>query len=393
MTRRLAPGAWCWFADPRAIHHAGAHRRTFVGWIDREGSIQVFSHDHDSRQEVVTRLHRRLQVDDHDNPALIVRPDGHLLAFYSKHSGSAMYYRRSVKPEDVSAWGPERRLPDNTNGERGFTYPNPVQLAAEEDRLYLFWRGANWNPAYATRDSGDGAGWSNARTMIRVPDERPYVKVVSDGDATIHFAFTDGHPRNVLTGIYHAVYRDGQFRRSDGSPIRAIGSGPITPAQATRVYDPNPSGVRAWIHDIALDAAGVPLMVFAVLHSPADHRYVYARWSGTGWVRHPIVNAGGTIAGDGAEVHYSGGITFDHDDPRRVLLSREIGGVHEVERWETNDGGASWQHAAVTSGSSRPNVRPIAARGRTDDAFDVLWMRGRYTNYRDYGTSIMTTDA
>lgn len=388
--RRLGAGAWCWFADPRAIHFVGAHRRTYVGWIDREGSIQVLSHDHDSGEELVRRLRRRLQVDDHDNPALLVRPDGHLLAFYSKHNGRAMLYRRSTRPEDVSEWGPERRLPDNTAGTRGFTYPNPVQLAAEDHRIYLFWRGANWNPAYATRESGSATSWSDARTMIRVRDERPYLKVVSDEVAVIHFAFTDGHPRNVETGIYHAVYRDGQFRRSDGTPIAALGGRPFSPAQATRVYDPRPSRVRAWIHDIALDGTGAPLMVYAALHADDDHRYVYARWDGSGWVTHPIVNAGGTIAGDGAEVHYSGGIAFDHDDPRRVLLSREIGGVHEVELWETPDGGASWQHTPVTSDSPLPNVRPIAARGRTDDVLAVLWMRGRYTNYRDYGTSIVT---
>jgi hypothetical protein len=295
-----------------------------------------------------------------------------------------------LRAEDVSAWAPERQLPDNTDGARGFTYPNPVQLAAEDDRLYLFWRGANWNPAYATRESGEQSSWSNARTMIRARDERPYVKVISDDDAAIHFAFTDGHPRNVLTGIYHAVYSDGQFRRSDGRPIRTIGAGPFTPAQATRVYDPTPNRVPAWIHDIALDGDGAPLIVYAALHADDDHRYVYARWDGGGWITHPIVNAGGTIAGDGREVHYSGGITFDHDDPRRVLLSREIGGVHEIEVWESVDGGATWQHTAVTSGSSLPNVRPIAARGRTDDAFAVLWMRGRYTNFRDYATSIMT---
>jgi len=388
--RTLGPGAWSWFADPRAVHHEGAHRRTYIGWIDREGSIQITSHDHDSGDEVVKQLHRRLEVDDHDAPAVLVRPDGHLLVFYSMHSGKAMLYRRSTRPEDVSAWGPEQRLPDNTDGEFGFTYPNPVQLAAEDQRMYLFWRGGNWNPAYATKDSGQGSSWSHARTMIRVAGERPYVKVVSDNDAVIHFAFTDGHPRNVLTGIYHATYSDGEFRRSDGTPIRSIGSGHFTPAEATRVYDPNPSGVRAWIHDVALDDSGAPLMVYARLHADEDHRYVYARWDGSGWVTHPIVNAGGTIAGDGGETGYSGGITFDHDDPRRVLLSREIAGVHEVELWNTSDGGASWEHTAVTSGSSVANVRPIAARGRTDGLFDVLWMRGRYTNYTDYGTSIVT---
>jgi BNR repeat-containing family member len=74
-------GAWTWFGDPRAVHHEGAHRRTYTGWVAPDGSIQVASFDHDTGQRVVATLKARLQVDDHNNPSILVRPDGRLLVF------------------------------------------------------------------------------------------------------------------------------------------------------------------------------------------------------------------------------------------------------------------------------------------------------------------------
>ena len=45
---RLGSGAWSWFGDPRAVHHEGRHRRTYVGWISPHGEVQVMSYDHSS---------------------------------------------------------------------------------------------------------------------------------------------------------------------------------------------------------------------------------------------------------------------------------------------------------------------------------------------------------
>src|SRR5256885_15542380 len=130
--RELNPsGAWSWFGDPRAIYHHGARRQTYVGWVDGRGNVQVASYDHDTGVRVVVTLKANFQVDDHDTPSLLVRPDGRLLAFWSAHSGGQMYYRRSVRPEDETSWEPERTVPTNTAGTWGFTYPNPVQLSAE----------------------------------------------------------------------------------------------------------------------------------------------------------------------------------------------------------------------------------------------------------------------
>src|SRR3954452_22629788 len=107
----LGSGAWCWFADPRAVT-VGA--TVYAGWIDGAGDVRVAKVDGD----VVTtsRLHTGLGVDDPENPAVRVRADGRLQVFYSGHGGPEMYFRTSV---DGVYWDAEQRVATNTPGNRG----------------------------------------------------------------------------------------------------------------------------------------------------------------------------------------------------------------------------------------------------------------------------------
>src|SRR3954447_21984798 len=227
---RIGSGAWCWFADPRAVV-AGV--KTFVGWIDSSGDVRVATLGGGT-----ATLHTGLGVDDHNNPALLVRADGRLQAFYSAHGGAEMFFRLS---SDGERWDAERRVATNTPGTRGFTYPNPVQLVGEQGRIHLFWRGGDWNPAFST--SPDGLTWAPAQTLIRVPGQRPYVKVASDGLDTIHVAFTDGHPRETATSLYYARYSAGAWHRAGGE---RIGGPPWGGAPARGARGRTPTACGTW---------------------------------------------------------------------------------------------------------------------------------------------------
>jgi BNR repeat-containing family member len=368
----LGSGAWCWFADPRAVKSGDV---TYVGWIDCAGDVRVAAVDEDGLVTTAT-LHEGLGIDDHNNPALLLRSDGRLQVFYSRHGGGQMFHRIG---EDIATWSPERRIGTNTQGRWGYTYPNPVQLAAEDGRIHLFWRGGDFNPAFSTSD--DGVAWKPARTLIRVERERPYVKVATDGEETIHVAFTDGHPRETATSLYYARYTDGKWYRAGG---RRIGDPPFTPADGHRIWNVAATGHRAWVHDVAFDAAGRPRVVYAIFHSATDHRYRHARWTGEEWDDHQVTRAGRYFDDDGGEEQYSGGIVFDHADPSTVYLSRQVDGQWQVERWKTPDGGRTWTHRSLTAGSQEKNVRPFVARGG-----GPLWMRGGYINFRRYRTAIV----
>jgi len=384
----LGDGAWSWFADPRAVHHQGRHRRTYVGWVARDGDVKVSAYDHDTLVKTTALIAPNVEVDDHANPALQILPDGRVRAYYSAHGGSRMWYRTSLAPEDVSAWGPAVAMPENSRGSRGFTYPNPIHLAAE-GRTFLFWRGGDYKPTFATQADGSET-WTPVQPLISsATGARPYVKYDTDGQGTIHVAFTNAHPAESSdVNIYYAAYRDGALRRADGTPIGTLGTA-ITPGDADLVYD---GPHDAWIHDVAHDEQGRPVLVYAAFPGTDEHRYFYSRWTGERWETRPITDAGGSIAEDVREPYYSGGITLDHEDPGTVYLSRAVGRFHEVETWSTPDGGETWTSEAVTAGSDTKNVRPVSPRGMLPFTSDmsVLWMRGRYPYYLTYQTSITT---
>src|SRR3954447_16903508 len=341
-TLNMVHGGWCWFGDPRAIAWGD---NVYFGWITgAEGNVEV------ARFNLVTggyaqgKLHDALPPDDHSNPMLTMNPDGHLVAFYSPHSGKLelpghlrkqLWYRISKNIGGVLDWGPERTIPTNTPGRLGFTYPSPIWAGY---RLYVFWRGGDWQPTYSTTTL-DFDGWTRAQMLFRgMPHERPYVKYDHYGDA-IRFVYTGAHPTRQPTSLYSAELRGWAVRRANGQPIRSRHHLPFNYTQGERIYSWRTDG-RAWVWDIAHDSDGHPVIVYAVIRNKHSHAYRYARWTGTHWEDHRITEAGGHI--DEAP-GYSGGVTLDHSDPNVVYLSRETPRSHfELFRWETHDDGRTW---------------------------------------------------
>lgn len=206
-----------------------------------------------------------------------------------------MHLRVSSAAGDVSSWGPVQTVPTNTSGVYGYTYPNPVRLAAE-GRTYLFWRGANYNPTWAVQADGSSS-WSTARNFMVMPGERPYVKYAESGGDTIHVAYTNAHPGEFSSVNLHYVrIRGGVIERANGDDVGSLAGAPIAPAAGDTVFDRTEP---CWVHDVAADSAGRPVIVFASLFSATDHRYWYARWTGSVWETHPIAPAGGTFREDG----------------------------------------------------------------------------------------------
>lgn len=250
-------GAWCWFQDPRAVYVKGERTRTYVQWVTHDGQLQIGAYDHETGKTEIYTLKRRWGSDDHNVGAFIVLPDKRLCVFYAQHNGCGIFCRTSVGPEDISQWEAEVTI----NAEGRISYAHPVYLS-DEKMFYVFWRAKNWKPTVAT--TPDGKTWSTAKTLIQ--DEgrissaiRPYTKIVSDGKAAIHFAFTDGHPRNESrNSVYYVRYKGGSFFKADGGLVGNMNSLPILHSKTDMVYDGKAAGVRAWVWDIALDDQDLP---------------------------------------------------------------------------------------------------------------------------------------
>src|SRR5690625_5494166 len=104
-------GAWCWFQDERALIDPVAGTLLVgsiaapegAGGAERAGNVELAVHDLATGQTQVAVLHANLEADDHNVPALWIRPDGSYLAMYNKHKTEYFTRRRiSTHPDDAT---------------------------------------------------------------------------------------------------------------------------------------------------------------------------------------------------------------------------------------------------------------------------------------------------
>ncbi len=419
-------GGWCWFQDERAVVDGN---RLLIASVasgardpSRKGDIEVVSYDLESGKLTRFELHDKLLLtsrgklaqDDHNAPALLVRPDGRYLAVYTNHGrDNRILYRISTGPHDATAWDPEQVLiPSEVSR---VTYSNLHFLSRENKgigRVYNFFRGYNASnkPSYAWSDDL-GASWKMGGVFLDFPDtapRRPYVKYASDGRDTIHMFYSESTPFSYDTSVYHMYYRDGMLYKSDGAPIRALSPGLRHPGEGTLIYRGNSRNV-AWMSDIHLDGKGRPWVAYSVrkgtLKDPegevgADHRYRYARWTGKRWVDHEIAYAGSQLYR--GEDDYTGLIALDPEDPDIVYISTNVhpasgqplvsktdGKRHwEIFRGVSKSEGATWTWTAVTKDSTADNIRPVVPIWKSK-RYALLWLRGTLRTYTDYDLAVV----
>jgi hypothetical protein len=393
-------GAWCWFSDPRAIYSDG---HIITGWVKKDGTIEAASFNPSTEAIMTDILYDKLEFDDHNNPAFVETKEGDILAFYTKHSKQHLYFNRSKK--GLFDFGKAVQIDPVDSIElqkfprKTITYANPYSLEKEKGRIYCFGRWTGFKPNVMWSDNS-GDTWTKSKVFITnypfKSNNRPYVKYYSDGVSKIHFIFTDGHPRDEPTNsVYYAYYEKGAFYKADGSRICTLEEAPFEPKQASVIYRSNEEQGRAWISDLGQDKRGNPVILYTRSPEETDHRYYYANYVDGQWENHEICKSGKwfpqTQEGKKErEPHYFGGMTLHPDNANVIYLSREIDGVFEIERRETNNGGKDWKIEAITKESTLDNVRPYMARGlTTKDKEVVMWMENNiYIHYKNYDTSI-----
>lgn len=386
---KLGEGNWTYFTDPRVVTRAGA---VYTGWISTGGRVTVTKYDPATRRRQ-SKVVGATGVDDHNNPALHMRPDGRLMVFFSPHSGryepkdrvSRMYYRVATRPHSVAAWGPTHHVPTNARGRLGYTYPNPIALPG--GRLWLSWRGGGWLPTYSIYKDGR---WSRAREIVRGPDgQRPYAKYAAGRGGTVHIAFTEAHPERRRTRVHYLRYRAGRgFYRADGS--LAGTRTPLASSRADLVHPYDDKLGRPWVMDVADDGRGRPVIVYAVGYWRSHQYFWYARWTGKRWLRAQIAPAFGSTRNLGAGRFQTGGIVLDHRDPRRVYLTRVVGGLGRIEQWQTTDRGATWAFVKTLSPVGQNCFRPAAPA--SGESRMVVFVCGRVQHWQRYATRITAAE-
>ena len=413
-------GGWCWFQDERALVvgdelvlgtvAAGRHDPGRRGAVEATG-VDLRTHATTRFRLSATPVAKKDGYDDHAAPAFVARGDGRLLAVWAGHGfDDRILSRVSTRPGDPSSWSDERAFVPSPSSR--VTYSNLQRLAGEHGRVYDLFRGLDDRnkPSVAWSDD-DGGTWTAGGVVIDVPAvfrHRPYVKYASNGRDTIHFVYTEGHPRDYDNSLYHVFYRDGRLFRSDGTAIRALGAGLREPAEGTRIFRGDPANV-AWAADVALDGEGRPFVAYSVQkdsaglppgHGGQDLRYRLARWNGRAWDDGEVAFAGSRLYA--GEDDYSGGIALVPGDPTTVFLSTNadpatgrplVSAADGRRHWELfratrQDGTGRWSFTAVTRDSTLDNLRPVVPQAHGREPI-LLWLRGSYRAYTDYELEVV----
>ncbi|MEP6663724.1 MAG: BNR-4 repeat-containing protein, partial [Verrucomicrobiota bacterium] len=251
-------GAWTWYNDPRALFHNGVLYFGYVRGTDGHSALSAFHPQTGATTELWTSA--LVQKDDHNNPGLLVKQDGTLLAIHARHGTDQFFsyhLSNSTNPVSPTNWSAEMTIAGTG---AGVTYANPYQLTAEPTRIYDYMRDLNFNPTVIISTNG-GVTWSTPQLFIQNGGGsiRPYVKYASDYANRIDFLYTDGHPRDITNSLYHLYYQNGAYYKTDGTLVKNFSNLPIQHASGERgsvIYqysdaptnDPNvhiPTG-RAW---------------------------------------------------------------------------------------------------------------------------------------------------
>lgn len=405
----MAPeGAWCWFADPRAIHYeneAQTINASYVGYIDVHGNIKATQYDFltGKRSEVLVRSY--FQPDDHNNPTFLVLPDERVLIIYSRHTDEpAFYYRVSKRPGDITALGEEKCIKTSANT----TYPSPFILSDDPTHFYLCWRGISWHPTIAKftlPDENDDVKveWGPYQ-MVQSTGARPYAKYYSNGKDKLYVTYTTGHPDNEqpnwiyfnVINIHAVADADGTVTTTPtledikGNKLKTISDGTFA-VNKTDAYKnaypytivDAPSNLRDWVWQIATDKNDNPAIAMVRISGGKDsHEYYYAKWTGANWRLTDLANGGGRFHPSNTEYCYSGGEAIDPQNPNVIYLSiptaGTYGNVYEIWKYTLDDNGAVASKEQVTRNSEKNNVRPYILANSAGSDLRLAWMHGDY---------------
>ncbi|GAB5406856.1 MAG: hypothetical protein Aurels2KO_50870 [Aureliella sp.] len=360
-----------------------------------------------------------VEVDDHNNPAVLQIEGCRLIAAYARHSRDEEWFSRLGTLDRKSGminWQEECEHALHPDGSKSkpndsdrvlkkgpsrehVTYCNLMRLSGEQNRIFNFFRGLNFNPCFSFSDD-DGQTWSAPELLMKIGDgrTRPYVKYFCDGVDRIDFLFTEAHPRDHDTSIYHCFYQAGELFRTNGERIGSLPSRanvPINPIDSTLVFDG--ASQPAWVWDLRRTISGELYAVFVVSHDGAsgnDLRYHYATVQGSRWHVEEVAYAGQHLYEP--ENHYAGGVVIDAVDPNVLYVSSNVdptsGAAGPVKRNRMYVGERRTKYAEFIWTPVKEIVGANQLRPYSTTAGDhgslLLWLEGEYRTYRDYSTQI-----
>ncbi len=195
--RLVDNGAWCWYQDDRIVLDPKTGR-FFIGSIanqhgpggeTRDGDIEVTAFDPATGTARVHTLHKALTSygagDDHNVPALWMRPDGGCLAMYTGHNNDTQSFHRIVYDDRLS----DEQTFDWNHRPGGCDFP--ATYSTEKQAAGVGSRspgtrpsatfGQLWHATMIPADGYSGGGAPASRRRISIRRLSPCVPATIDG--------------------------------------------------------------------------------------------------------------------------------------------------------------------------------------------------------------------
>ncbi len=413
-------GGWCWYQDERAIVDTKGGKLV-IGSVasggSRNGYIEAVIYDLAAGTKKLYTLGTGLasNIDDHNAPAFVIRPDGKYFAMWSGHRVDC-HSRTSIF--DGSAWSTEKKFDWTSLGcpwagasTNMITYSNPWYIGSS---IYAGVRSVGTDPAFLT-SADDGQTLSYYGRLMSTKQTgyvAGYFKYWGDNTDRIDFVGTEAHPRDADTSLYHGYIKGGRIYNSTDkvmdTALKDANSTSTTSVKIntyTQVFKTGSTigGVKlehAWNHDIVRYADGtIAILGQARVNGTGttdpDKRMLYFRFDGTSWKATYLAKAGSHLYAD--EQDYTGLGALVPDDPTTIYLSTpydpstdtmKSGAKREIWRGTTCDNGATFKWTPVTANSTKDNIRPIVPKWDANHTA-LLWMQGTYTTAQNYAEAIV----
>ena len=393
-------GAWCWFADPRALHYEnadGSINSTYIGYIDVHGNVKAMQYDFNTGEQAEVLVRSYFQPDDHNNPTFLVLPDERVMIFYSRHTDEpCFYYRLTEKKGDITTLGEEKRLATDHNT----TYPSPFVLSDDPNHIYLCWRGINWHPTIAQLSMPDAQGeihftWG-PHQLVKSTGARPYAKYQSNGKDKILLAYTTGHPDNEMPNHLYFNYININKKTVEdvaGNTLADISAGPHRVDKTPSYGETYPKAVvdaptqwRDWLWQVTATPDGKPAIAMVRINDAKNsHHYYLAQWDGNQWQKTFLADAGTHFhQTPNIEKCYSGGMAIDPANPKDIYCSVPVEGAngkhYEIVKYSVQADG-SVKSTPVTVNSEKNNARPYVIPGSEASPLRLIWMHGDYYDW------------
>lgn len=348
----------------RATAYAEANKivtrgdRTHVAWLDCDAdgfAVRVCSLDRRTGAWSTVHTVGRAQ-DNHGGPGLTIDQSGHLHVFYFPHH-EAMRYRRSVRPNDASAWEPEETFGEN------LTYPVP--MVARDGAVWITARRSHDDAPWETERwmrRAEG-GWERVATLLRSRVVGRYAQfqetfVWGADHRTLHMAVriyenpaAEGGEVRTTVGYLRSPDGGQRWERGDGTPVDLPATADtvdVIARASSRQAETLGNG------GLYLDDEGRPRIFYSVA-GHAESRLLEATLGGSGWRTRDLAEflppdrRGWSLATPSAVTRTPDGTvvlvaTVQQPEPGVLGWAHP---TNEVVRLESRDGGRSFGGAVL----------------------------------------------